>query len=147
MKFARLLWVCLLPMALCAAEKNPPGGEARRVEAPEKAAETAGLKWLQALDAGDYALTWKNAAKSFKERVSERKWRSTMRPVREPLGKLTRRTLKAAERTTEIPGAPEADYVVLTFDAAFENKTVATEKLTLINDKDGYWRVITYTVK
>jgi hypothetical protein len=43
--------------------------------------------------------------------------------------------------------APDGEYVVIQFEASFENKKSAIETVTPMLDKDGNWRVSGYYVK
>jgi len=42
---------------------------------------------------------------------------------------------------TSLPGAPDREYVVIQFNASFENKKSALEIITPLLDKDGKRRV------
>ena len=48
---------------------------------------------------------------------------------------------------TDIPDAPEGEYVVIQFDTVFENKKEAIETITPMLDPDGKWRVAVYFIK
>ena len=67
--------------------------------------------------------------------------------MRVPLGKLESRKLTSAQYTKTMPGAPDGDYVILQFDASYENKKRAIETVTPMKDKDGKWRVAGYFIK
>ena len=45
------------------------------------------------------------------------------------------------------PGAPDGEYVVIQYEASFENKASAVETITPMLDKDGQWRVSGYFMK
>ena len=72
---------------------------------------------------------------------------TTVRGVRNPLGKLKLRTLKSATYRTSLPGAPDGQYVVIQYQSSFENKRSALEIVTPMLDKDGVWRVSGYQVR
>ena len=57
------------------------------------------------------------------------------------------RTLKGAESASELPGAPDGQYVVIQFDTQFERKRTAIETVTPMLDTDGQWRVSGYFVR
>ncbi|KPJ71393.1 hypothetical protein AMJ52_08655, partial [candidate division TA06 bacterium DG_78] len=63
------------------------------------------------------------------------------------LGKLVSRTVKSAKYTTSLPGAPDGEYVVIQYEASFENKQSAIETVTPMKDTDGAWRVSGYYIK
>lgn len=117
------------------------------VTPPEEAGMTAAKEWLAIVDAGKYPESWGTMAAGFKKEVSKRKWKNAITEIRQPLGKLVSRKFKSAEYSKELPGAPEGEYVIVQFDAAFEKKQAATEKVTLILGQDLFWRVSGYAVK
>jgi hypothetical protein len=48
---------------------------------------------------------------------------------------------------TELPGAPDGEYVVFQFDTQFEHKRAAVETVTPMRDPDGSWRVSGYFIR
>ena len=62
-------------------------------------------------------------------------------------GKNISRKLKSKSYSTSLPGAPDGEYVVIQFEASFENKKSAIETITPMLDKDGKWRVSGYFMK
>ena len=66
---------------------------------------------------------------------------------RGPLGKVLRRQLKSNQYTTSLPGAPDAQYVVIQFNTSFENKKAAIETITPMRDEDGLWWVSGYDIR
>ena len=113
----------------------------------EKAAQAAADSWLKLVDAGDYAQSWKDAAQYFKAAVSKEDWARTVSAVRGPLGKAVSRKLLSAKYTTQLPGAPDGEYVVIQYQSSFEHKKSAVETATPTLDKDGKWRVSGYYIK
>ena len=67
--------------------------------------------------------------------------------ARAPLGRVLSRHLAQAKPATELPGAPDGEYVVFQFDTAFERKRAAVETVTPMRDADGHWRVSGYFVR
>lgn len=113
----------------------------------EKEAQSAAEAWLALVDAGNYAQSWNDAAAYFKKAVDQPGWEKQVDAVRAPLGKLTSRTLKSANYATSLPGAPDGEYVVLQFDASFQNKKSAVETVTPMKEPDGRWRVSGYFIR
>ena len=70
-----------------------------------------------------------------------------MAGVRQPFGKLLSRKLKSKQYATSLPGAPDGQFVVIQFEASFENKKAAIETVTPMLDPDGKWRVSGYYIK
>jgi hypothetical protein len=56
------------------------------------------------------------------------------------------RAVKSVDYTTSLPGLPAGEYVILQFDATFENRgpSVETVSVTL---EDGRWRPSGYFLK
>ncbi|PKN11824.1 MAG: hypothetical protein CVU69_10810 [Deltaproteobacteria bacterium HGW-Deltaproteobacteria-4] len=112
----------------------------------EKVAETVTLKWLKLIDEGRYADSWNETAPLFKNSVKKDQWEQSLQTVREPLGKLIYREVKSKAHKTSLPGAPDGQYVIIQFEASFENKKSAIETVTPMLDKDGNWRVSGYYI-
>ena len=69
-----------------------------------------------------------------------------MAAARSPLGNFVTRHLISATYATSLPGAPDGEYVVLQFQADFENKAQAVETITPMLD-EGQWRVSGYYIR
>ena len=110
-------------------------------------AETAARAWLALADAGDAARTWSTAATLFRQAVAETQWATSLNAARSPLGSVVSRTLREARPATELPGAPDGEYVVFQFDTRFEHKRAAVETVTPMKDNDGTWRVSGYFIR
>ena len=113
----------------------------------EKVAVAAAEKWVALVDGGKNAESWKEAAAYFKSAVKQEQWEQAVQAVRMPLGKLVSRKVKTSTYKTALPDAPDGEYVVITFETAFENKKTAIETVTPMMDKDGTWRVSGYFIK
>lgn len=110
-------------------------------------AERAAREWLALADVTDAAGTWAAAASLFRDAVPEDEWARSLRAARTPLGSVVTRTLRKAHALTELPGAPDGEYVVLEFDTQFERKRAAVETVTPMRDRDGAWRVSGYYIR
>jgi tetratricopeptide (TPR) repeat protein len=111
------------------------------------AAAPVAQAWLTLVDEGKIAESWEQSSKLFQTGIAKDKWGAVLKSAREPLGKLQSRKLISATYMTSIPGAPDGQYVVIQFEAVFENKKQAVETVTPMKDKDGKWRVSGYYVK
>lgn len=107
----------------------------------------AAKSWLQLVDEGKYSESWSQAAEYFQKNVSEGQWEKMVEPVRKPLGKAISREVMTSTYMTELPGAPDGQYVVIQFKTSFENKTNAVETVTPMLEPDGQWRVSGYYIK
>lgn len=114
---------------------------------PEDAAKQSAEAWLALVDSGKYANSWDEAAQMFKAALSKAQWETALHTVRDPLGKMGARTLKSANYTKTLPGAPDGEYVVIQYETSFANKGSAVETLVPMLDKDGKWRVSGYFIK
>ena len=110
-------------------------------------AEGAASNWLKLVDAGNYAQSWEDTGNVLKANVAKDQWLEVLSRNRGPLGALISRKLTSAEYTTQVPGAPDGQYVVLQYESSFEHKSSVSETVTPMLDKDGTWRVCLYVVK
>lgn len=113
----------------------------------EADAVKAAKDWLALVDGSDYAKSYDEAAEYFKNAVTKEQWQQSLDGARKPLGKLISRKVKEKSYETSLPGAPDGEYVVITFETSFENKKSAIETVTPMLDKDGKWRVSGYFIK
>lgn len=110
-------------------------------------ARQAAAAWLQQLDAGQYADTWRDAATMFKNAVPQATWEKAIGSAREPLGVLVSRSETSAKAATSLPGVPDGTYLVLTYDATFVHKQRAVETVATVRQADGNWKVAGYFVR
>jgi len=139
----------ILPVALMALLTVPSfaADDADKQKAKEQAATAAAEKWLALMDEGKYGDGWKEGAEYLRNAIKQEDFDKALQAARKPLGKLVSRKVKSAQYSTELPGAPDGEYVVIQFDTSFENKKTAVETITPMLDKDGKWRVSGYFVK
>ena len=137
----------LAPIAIAALFSLPVlTVQAQQADQTTPAIDAAG-RWLALADAGQGAETWTTAGTAFQEAVSQKDWTSALQQARAPLGDLVRRTLADARATRTLPGAPEADYVVLRYQSSFANRPLATETVVMVREPDGSWMTITYLIR
>jgi Protein of unknown function (DUF4019) len=115
--------------------------------AAEEAALKASQAWLDLIDSGKYDASWEEASLYFKNTIKKDEWISTIKAVREPFGKLSKRTLKSKQEVESMPGAPDGDYIIIQYDTSFENKKSAVETVVPMLEKDGKWKVSGYYVR
>ncbi len=113
----------------------------------ETAAVAAAQAWLAQVDTEHYAESWETAAAYFKSAVTTAQWQQAISAVRRPLGKVQSRQLASKRFMTELPGAPDGEYVVLQYKTSFQNKKSAIETITPMRDQDGKWKVAGYFIK
>jgi hypothetical protein len=139
----RALWTILILAALVILAVSPVKADAAKVRAAQKAAED----WLALVDGGRYGESWEQAASLFRSKVGKRQWEAAAEKVRGPLGGLQSRKVASSQYVTELPGAPDGEYVVLQYQSSFEEKKNAVETIVPMLDKDGAWRVSGYYIK
>ncbi|MBN2020981.1 MAG: DUF4019 domain-containing protein [Sedimentisphaerales bacterium] len=116
-------------------------------EQAKKAAIEAAKSWLELVDESRYEQSWIEAAEFFRKNVSQEQWVNALTGVRKPLGKAISREVITSTYTTEVPGAPDGQYVIIQFKTSFENKQKAVETVTPMLEPNGRWRVSGYYIK
>ena len=106
---------------------------------------TANL-WLEQLDAQNWNENWKGTGKLFQSNLTQEQWAKTAQAVREPLGALISRNILGVTKTATLPGAPDGEYGVLTYSAAFTNKASAVETVILARDGEQ-WKIVGYFIR
>jgi len=119
------------------------------VASPEKeaAADQAARRWLTLVDKGAYRTSWDATSGYFKSAMEIERWEQAMVGIRQPLGRMLSRQLKSRTYYTELPGAPDGEYVVIEFITTFENKRSSIETVTPMMDGNDGWRVSGYFIK
>lgn len=118
----------------------------RETTAQDAVVETAARNWVRLIDAGDYAESWAQAGPMFQSAVTAETWAAQAAPVREPLGALVSRTIKTVSAHSALPGAPEGQYMIVTFATDFAEASGTTETVVM-SLEDGRWGVVGYFIK
>ncbi|HXJ78262.1 MAG TPA: DUF4019 domain-containing protein [Candidatus Methylomirabilis sp.] len=113
----------------------------------QRLAANAALGWLQLIDSGRYAESWKEASAYFRRAITEAGWDAALRGVRAPLGAVQSRGTRTTKEATTLPGAPDGHYVVMEFATSFANKASAIETVTFTREPDGRWRAAGYYIR
>lgn len=103
-------------------------------------------EWLLLVDTQQYEESYLRGAQYFKKVVTQEQWVQVMSAVRKPLGDVLSREIISQTHVTELPGAPDGEYVVILFNASFENKQQAVETMTQMLEEDGIWRMAGYYI-
>jgi len=111
----------------------------------EDAAAASAKTWLALIDAKNYAQSYKDAADIFQQGVSAAKWEDMVRSGRGKAGALKSRAFQSAEQTKTLPGVPDGDYAIVSFQSEFETKGASTEVITLVHE-NGKWKVGGYFI-
>jgi hypothetical protein len=114
---------------------------------PEKKAERAAKDWLELIDGKNYAESYDEAASFFRAMVDKKDWIKTLRNLRSMLGEAVSRKLISAKRANKMAGAPDGEYVIITYKTKFDKKADAREVIVPMLDKDGKWRISGYHIQ
>lgn len=117
-------------------------------EAPAPTSEEADIaaarptvdSWLELIDSGRYRDAWQLGSTYFKRVVPADDLAQAMETHRAPLGAVDTRTLRSALRTNSVAGAPDAPYVVFTFQTVFADRTTMLETVTAERE-GGAWLI------
>jgi hypothetical protein len=112
----------------------------------ENIALEAAQSWLELIDNEKYAESWDEAAKYFQGAISREKWSSSLKSIRNPLGRKISRNVKSKQYQTSLPGVPDGEYLVVQFNTSFEHKSSAIETVTPMKGSDGKWHVSGYYI-
>ncbi|NJM52137.1 MAG: DUF4019 domain-containing protein [Blastocatellia bacterium] len=85
----------------------------QNIEEAEQAAQVAAEKWLTQIDFANYDESWNLAAESFKAQVALDEWKESIKAVQEQFGIVLSRALLSKQFYTELPGAPDGEYVIM----------------------------------
>jgi len=108
-----------------------------------EAAET----WLKVVDEGNYDKSWDTGSLTFQLTIPKKEWSKALQSMRQPLGNVVSRQL-VEQRPAENPkGLPKGFYMVLFYKTSFSNRQDASELLTLQQQNNGQWKVLTYHVR
>jgi hypothetical protein len=143
---ALIIFVLFLSLVGCSTTTTKTKPEKDTIAAESEAIASA-KAWLSLVDNQQYGESWEQAAQLFKGAINKQQWIQTIQAGRRPLGKSISRELKSKRYMKDMPGAPSGEYVIIEFNASFENKKSAIETITPMLDKDGKWRVSGYFMR
>jgi hypothetical protein len=133
----------LVALAGCAAIALP----ARAQDARSAEAQKAARDWLVLSDRLDGPASRVAAGRKFQAAITVERWTAALTQVRGSVGALVQRAIVSTRFVPTFPGAPDGDYAIVEFRAAFEAKADALETLSLEREVDGVWRVIGYYIQ
>ncbi len=107
----------------------------------------AATQWLKYLDSRNYDGSWKAGSLTFKLTIPQKHWVTLLDSIRKPLGDVISRKLLEQRVSKNPKGLPKGDYMVLFYETAFSKKSQAHELITMVQESDGNWRVLTYQVQ
>ncbi|MEO6091758.1 MAG: DUF4019 domain-containing protein [Novosphingobium sp.] len=101
--------------------------------------------WVSLVDNQDWSGSWRAAGVLFRSQMPETRWPSVIRPVREPLGRVTSRSFHAVTKATSLPGAPDGEYEIIEFQTRFDARE-AIETVVVARERSG-WKVDGYFIR
>ncbi len=116
-------------------------------EQKKAAAVMAAENYLILIDTAQYGKSWDISSTFFKSQVPKQTWVKQISAIRPQLGKVINRQISNASYMTELPGAPDGEYVVIQYKSSFDRKHNSVETVTPMLDKDGQWRVSGYYIR
>jgi hypothetical protein len=112
--------------------------------AADQSKHEAADRWLQTVDKGEFAQTWRDADTGFQAAVSEVQWSQSLQQISAQTGKLLKREFKSEEEKTNLPGAAPGKYRIVVYISAYEKAPQVKETVVLTETKDGSWKVAGY---
>jgi opacity protein-like surface antigen len=113
---------------------------------PPSAAAVAAGRWVSTVDDGHYGQSWSDAGALFKNRITQDEWAHQVAKARGPLGQVVSRAFKGENTAKTLPGEPDGDYDIVTFDTELTHKKAAVETVILAREDDG-WKVDGYFIR
>jgi hypothetical protein len=104
-------------------------------------------QWLSLIDEADYDRSWETGSLTFRLTINKQHWNTLMQSIRKPLGKPIERKMLEMRPAKDPSGLPKGDYMVIFFETLFPNTKKTHELVTLVQESDGNWRVLTYQVQ
>ena len=144
---AMLLAVAIAGFGACGDDGGNPVAPTTSAAPPvatqpdENAAQQSVDAWLSLLDAGNYSEAYEATGSFFRESVTAEEFRDAMEERLALLGAFESRTLSSTRHLTVVPDAPPGDYFVFEFDAVYELRPDAGERVTAVSETDE-WRVV-----
>lgn len=114
----------------------PPQAAPTSNAATDPAAVEVAQRFVQMIDQGRWADSYRLTTASFRTLNTEQVWATTSEKARAPLGKMASRTFLSQD---DIP-APPAGYRMVRFNTRFGTSAAIVETVTLERE-DGEWRV------
>ena len=114
----------------------------------EKVAQASpvALDFLQQLDDGKYADSWKSSAVLMQGKVTEKDWVEKLTRARELSGELLERERKSASYSTEMKDSPDGEYIMLIFTSNYKKASDVSEYVTVMLE-DSRWKVAGYIMQ
>jgi hypothetical protein len=143
--FVFLSCFCCLLLHGCATHSHSTSKPPVDKHAREKETRTAALRWLELVDAGNYAQAHDEEPARLRASTTEAQFIRSMEGRRAPFGRVLSRKFIGAAFTSKLTGSPDGHYESILFRTSFEHKSVAAERVILTQESHE-WRVVDYRV-
>lgn len=141
----KLLFICLLTGLFCLS-MNINAKEEGKMQKNITVSQEETLEWLKVLDEGKYSDSWDKGSLMFRNTIQKDEWIKAMDKLRKPLGAVVNRSNLDIRTSKDPKGLPAGDYMVYFYKTSFAHQKEAFELVTLVQESDGEWRVLTYQV-
>jgi hypothetical protein len=115
--------------------------------AEQQVAQDTADAWVALIDSMEYAASWNRASAAFRQQVTQTQWEQALQGVLGPLGPLVVRAPQGREYTTTLPGAPEGEYIVITYGSSYTQLEDAVETVVMVRNPGGEWKPAGYYVR
>lgn len=112
----------------------------------EQAAQEAAREWVKLVDQIRVAESRDAAGMIFKKSLLRDDWERMLVQVRQPMGKVLKRTFESATIYENHPGFPSGRVAFVRFETSFKNKPEARETVAL-QFEDGIWMAAGYAIE
>ncbi len=104
--------------------------------------------WLNLTDQGQYGSAWLDSGTLLQDIVTESQWIGAMDEVRAPFGNgvLSRKKV-SSQSITQLPHGTKGNFMLIDYRSQFSGNSSAKERVILMTDALGQWRVISYDLK
>jgi D-alanyl-D-alanine carboxypeptidase len=96
--------------------------------------------WLNLIDTGKFAESWKQLGSKLKGKYNESSWASALHPLLSQAGKIKRRTFRSVNYS-DLQG----ETVLVEFESSFTNAAASKEIVTMIQE-ERQWRITGYSI-
>lgn len=134
------------PFSLCGEVAQPVVPNQTNLAQEIQVSQIVTEAWLALLDKEQYEKSWQEGSLMFRNTVTSKEWSNAMLKLRKPLGSLMSRSIVDIRTAKDPQGLPAGDYMVYFYKSSFMNKKQSFELVTLVQESDGKWRVLTYQV-
>lgn len=125
----------------------PPGTAGSTTSPSFSAANAEAMHFINLIDQGQYPAAWKDAGSLLKDAVTPQQWTAAMQALRAPLGYASTRKVSHHTATNTLPFGTKGYFMIIEYSTQFAQKMKAKERVTVMTDIGGQWRVVAYAIQ